>query len=247
MQHDFLGACFRLSPHDVVGVSVLSLSTDDMESTTETQPFGTGRYFSYRDLAVGVTYARQMTNQFSFGVTLRYARETLDVLRMNAVLFDLGTFYWVGLGTMRFGVVVTNFGSDVRPVGDAVLLNGTPVSTFQSFSPPTVFKLGFAVEPYTDEQHRITTSVQLNHPNDNAEHVRLGVEYAWQGWLFARMGIKRTIGEPFFLRDRKSAGDLAMGLGVKVDVSASSVSFDYALTDYGELGFVHRITMGVFY
>jgi len=247
LKHDFIGATYHLSAADVIGFSVISLATDDMKITTETQPFGTGNYFRYSDLAFGVSYARKMTHQFSFGVTARYVQENLDVLKIKAVLFDLGTFYSTGLGTARFGVVVTNFGSDVSPQGDIALFDGTPVTSFQSFSPPTVFKLGFAVEPFQDENQRLTTSIQLNHPNDNAENLRFGIEYAWSDWLRIRAGVKRTIGEPFLGADTKSSDDYSFGFGLSAPLGFTTPSFDYAFTNFNQLGAVHRISMSMTY
>ncbi|MCB9250238.1 MAG: hypothetical protein H6613_17645 [Ignavibacteriales bacterium] len=43
-----------------------------------------------------------MTEQFSFGASIRYIEETLDKLKMRGVMVDLGTYYWTGLGTTRF-------------------------------------------------------------------------------------------------------------------------------------------------
>src|SRR5712692_7399865 len=85
IKHEFLGAVYHLGPGDALGFSVTSLHTADMEITTETQPFGTGRFFSFGDLALGLSYARKMTDQFSFGITLRYVEETLDILKMRGI------------------------------------------------------------------------------------------------------------------------------------------------------------------
>jgi long-subunit fatty acid transport protein len=97
IKHDFLGVVYHLSEGDAVGVAFSSLHMQDMEITTETQPFGTGRYFSFGDVSLAASYGRRMTDQFSFGATIRYVEETLDVLKMRAVMMDLGTFYWTGL------------------------------------------------------------------------------------------------------------------------------------------------------
>ncbi|MBM4170193.1 MAG: PorV/PorQ family protein [Ignavibacteria bacterium] len=247
MKHDYVGAIYKLSSADAVGVSVISLSTDDMQITTETRPFGTGEYFRYSDLAVGVTYARQMTDRFAFGATVRYVRETLHLLKMETVLMDLGTHYDIGLGGMRFGVVVSNFGSDVSPEGEIELLSGDRTRTFQSFSPPTVFKVGFAFDPYFDETQRVSTSVQLNHPNDNAEQVRVGIEYAWREWLFVRAGLKRTIGESMFGRDTKSLDDFSVGVGAFADLGFSKARFDYGYTNFNNLGGTHRVSLSMSY
>ena len=247
MQHDFLGATYHISSADVVGLSIISLRTDDMPVTTELQPFGTGDYFHYSDLAVGVTYARKMTSQFSFGTTIRYVREDLAVLNMQTVLFDLGTYYATGLGSSRIGVTVTNFGADVAPTGQVTLLDGSTVSSFQSFSPPTVFKFGFAFEPYQTDEQKITTSIQLNHPNDNAEDVRLGIEYGLGEWLRLRAGLRRQVGGAWFASNPNVSDDYSFGVGVAAPLPFTTVSFDYAYTNYNALGGVHRISCSLTY
>ena len=119
IKHEFLAASYRLSTSDAVGFSVISLHTDDMEVTTETQPFGTGRFFSFGDIAFGATYSRKMTDQFSFGVTIRYVEETLDVLKMRGLMADIGTYYWTGIGTSRFAVGVSRW-----TLGEAEVIPG---------------------------------------------------------------------------------------------------------------------------
>jgi hypothetical protein len=247
LKHDFLGTVYHLSPSDIVGLSCISLRTDDMPITTETQPMGTGSYFQYSDLALGLTYARRMTTQFSFGVTVRYVEEHLDVVKIKTMLVDFGTHYATGLGSLRIGVAVTNFGSDVTPKGDVTYLDGTVNSSFQAFSPPTVFKLGVAFEPYQTEEHRITTSIQLDHPNDNAEDLRFGFEYGWSDWLNFRAGLKRTIGENWFGASQKSADDFSLGLGLVIPLPFTTASFDYSYTHFNELGAVHRISCALTY
>jgi long-subunit fatty acid transport protein len=243
LKHEFFGFVYHLAPQDAVGLSVVSLHMKDMEVTTEAQPFGTGRYFSYGDVAVGLSYARKMTDQFSFGVTMKYVQETLDVLHMRSVMVDLGTFYWTGLGTTRFAVAISNFGANAAPQGTVTQYNGSQDSSFQSFSAPTVFRLGFAMEPIAQENHRVTASVQLNHPNDNSEHVRFGLEYAFQETFFLRGGVKRTIGQELLGEDQTSEESLAAGAGILVHAGPSTVGADYAYANFSRLGSVHRISL----
>jgi hypothetical protein len=243
IRHEYLGAVYHLTPVDAVGLSLTSLHMQDMEITTETQPFGTGRYFSFGDVGIGVSYARKMTDQFSFGATVRYAEETLDMLKMRSVMVDLGTYYWTGLGTARFAVVISNFGSDVKPGGTAVQTDGGNVTDFQPFSLPTVFKLGFAFEPVNTDEHRVTASIQLNHPNDNAENVRLGAEYAWNNTFFLRGGLKRTIGQKLLAADETSSESFMLGAGFRVTTPVSTISADYAYADFSLLGAIHRFSV----
>lgn len=247
IKHDFFGATYHLSDQDAVGASFASLHMKDMEITTETQPLGTGMYFSYGDVAAALTYSRRLTDQFSFGATVRYVEETLDVLKMRSVMVDLGTYYWTGLGTTRFAVVITNFGADVAPKGTVRQLSGAEVSSFQSFSLPTVFKLGIAMEAVQTEDHRLTTSIQLNHPNDNAEHFRLGLEYGFRNMFFLRGGLKRTIGQPLLGSDGTSDELFSLGAGVMLPLGITSVAADYAFAGYSRLGSVHRISVSFTY
>jgi long-subunit fatty acid transport protein len=233
IKHDFVGSVYHLSRNDAIGLSLTALYTDDMEITTETQPYGTGRYFKYIDLALGLSYARRMTNQFSFGITLKYIEETIDVLKMRGLLFDLGTFYWIGLGTSRFGVSISNFGADLAPKGEVTLLTGEKISNFQSFAPPTMFRFSFAVEPIMNETHKLTTAIQLNHPNDNAENFGIGVEYGFKESFFIRGGYKINADEQ----------NLTFGTGVAVKTGPININIDYAYAKFTRLGNTHRFSI----
>ena len=231
--HQFLGFVYHLSSEDAVGVSVTSLHMDDMPVTTEVQPLGSGEYFRFGDLAVGLTYGRRMTTQFSFGATVRYFEETLDVLKMRGVVVDLGTYYWTGLGTSRFSAVVSNFGNPVSPEGTVTPYGGQSISQFQEFSPPTMFKFGFAFEPIQEETNSLTLAIQLNHPNDNSENLSLGAEYNWTNMFFVRGGYKLNVDEQTF----------SFGAGVATSLDVVSLSVDYGYSMFVRLDGVHRISM----
>jgi long-subunit fatty acid transport protein len=233
INHDFVGAVYHLDDANAFGLSFTSLSMQDMPVTTEFQPFGTGDYFSFGDIALAVTYSRKMTDQFSFGGTVRYIEETLDKLKMRGVMVDLGTYYWTGLGTTRFAVAVSNFGNQLAPDGQVVLVGKRSNSQWQAFSPPTEFRIGFAFEPYQDEINKITASIQLNHPNDNSENVGTGFEYSWKNIFYLRGGYKFNVAEQNY----------SFGAGVNVPVSIANVTVDYAYSNFVRLGTAHRFSI----
>ncbi len=233
INHDFLGAVYHLDGENAVGLAVTSLSMNDMPVTTEYQPFGTGEYFGYRDVAIALTYSRKMTEQFSFGGTIRYIDETLDKVKMRGVMIDLGTYYWTGLGTSRFAVSVSNFGNQLAADGKVLLIGKRSNSEWQSFSPPTVFRIGFAFEPYKTDLNMLTASIQLNHPNDNSENVSTGLEYTYDNMLFLRGGYKFNVEEQNY----------SFGAGVNVPLGFANVTCDYAYQNFDRLGTAHRFSI----
>lgn len=233
INHDFLGGVYHLDEANSFGIGLTALTMQKMKVTTEFAPFGTGEYFGFSDIAVAVSYSRKMTDQFSFGGTIRYIEETLDKLKMRGFMIDLGTFYWTGLGTTRFAVAVSNFGNNLAPDGEVVLVGKRNVSEWQEFAPPTVFRIGFAFEPYQDKEHMITTSIQLNHPNDNSENVSTGFEYTWNKTIFLRGGYKFNVEEQNF----------TFGAGVSVPISIAEFTLDYAYANFTRLGSAHRFSI----
>ena len=157
IQLEYAGAVYHLDKTNTFGIAFTFLHTDDMEETTELYPTGTGNYFSYSDALVSLTYARNMTDQFSFGISTKYMQENIAELTMRTVLFDLGTYYKTGWKSTRFAVAVTNFGSDIAPSGsfDYKNLDNEIVSVndFQKFAPPILFRIGIATELYQTEKN----------------------------------------------------------------------------------------------
>ena len=235
IKHEFIGGVYHFSSNDALGIAFTSLHMDDMKVTTEVLPFGNGQYFSFGDIALAITYSRKMTEQFSFGGSVRYIEETLDKLKMRGFMIDLGTLYYTGLGSTRFAVAITNFGNELSPDGKVVLFGNREKSSWQSFSPPTMFRIGFAFEPLQNEEHRITSSIQLNHPNDNSENVALGAEYAWHEMLFLRAGYKINVDEQ----------DFSFGAGMKVNASIANIIFNYAYSGFERLGSTHRLSLQI--
>ena len=232
---EFVGGVFHFGGNNALGISLTALTTEDMKVTTELQPFGTGAYFRYSDIALGVSYARQLTEQFAFGATVKYVEETLGDLKMRTVIGDLGTFYRTVLGTTRFAVAISNFGAQVSPSGSVELIGGRTANNFQKFPPPTLFKIGFAMEPLLTVNNRLTTSIQLNSPNDNAEHVSVGAEYSYKEMFFLRAGYKFNV----------DAENFSAGAGLKVPISFAKMNLDYAITNYRQLGVAQRISLNI--
>lgn len=224
-----------------LGLSVFTLDAGDMEVTTETQPFGTGQTFGFVDLAAGLTVSQALTDLFSYGVTLKYVREsTYDVVTQTG-LVDLGVYYAVGTTGAKLGVAIRNFGLNGRPSGEVAVTNpdgsADLLDSFEQITPPTTFLLGIAYDLFrTSDQHALTLLGQLTNPNDNAERFDLGAEYTWNDLLVVRGGYQIGVEE---------ASLPSLGFGVIVPGIGPRLRLDYGFTHRDVLGSVHRIGLDV--
>ena len=83
-----------------------------MEITTENSPNGTGQFFDAQDIAIGLSYARNLTDKFSAGLTVKYVNQTIWNESSSGVAFDIGTQYKLDFNNLTIAMCMTNFGSE---------------------------------------------------------------------------------------------------------------------------------------
>ena len=177
--------------------------------------------FEARALAAGLTYANRLTEQFSFGLTAKYASETIDTYTADNIVFDGGVLYHTGLGSLRIAGALQNFGTDARYISDP-------------FRMPAMLRIGMAGEVFGEggAEVRLTASAEALHPTDGEERINTGLEAAWRETVVLRAGYK-------FLYDEES---FSLGIGITLPGSWKT-GFDVAYADYGRLGGVLRFTL----
>ena len=234
----FAGALIKTGHLSYVGVQFTSLDYGKMEETTEFQPYGTGRNVNLSNVLVGLTYAKILTDNFSFGLTGKWAHEGIADVRTNNFLFDLGLMYNIGLKYSRFGVTFSNFGLNVSPTGEVKILklNGEKtISNFSEVSVPSIFRVGGAFDPIHNKLHVLTIAAQLSHPTDNNETFSIGGEYAYRNLLFARSGYELGSDENFRFP--------TAGFGIRLPQKFGNFRFDYSLSSKVRLGNLNRLTL----
>ena len=208
-----------------------------MDVTTEFEPFGTGQAFSANDIAVGLSLGRILTDNFRFGITGKYIRESFaEVYNDNAVV-DFGFQYEVGKANTRFAVGVSNFGFNTEPSGTIIVptLSGfDTVQTFERVSVPAIFRIGIAWDPVHSIEHHLSITGQLNHPTDNNETYNIGAEYSWKKTLFCRTGYE-------FGQDETGLPDF--GFGIRFRRNFGMLQIDYGFQNKSRLGTVNRFTL----
>ncbi len=237
---NFAGVVFKPGKLSYVGVSVMSLNFADMEETTELQPFGTGRKVNVNNTLIGLTYAKILTQSFSFGMTGKWAHESFSDVQTNDVLFDLGLKYNIGLMGSRFGVSFSNFGMNVSPEGNVSVLKLSgeqKINNFSEVSAPAAFRVGVAFDPINKGMHKLTLAGQLNHPTDNNETFSTGAEYSLKRLLHVRTGWEFGADEGYNFPP--------IGMGIKLPYSNYLLSFDYSMVSKQRLGNLNRITLAL--
>lgn len=228
----------KIGYESYLGVGVVYLNSGDMDVTTEFQPFGTGQSFRAINMATGITYAQRLTENFNFGVTAKYILESMADIKVDALVFDFGFQYDVGIANTRFAVGISNFGFNSTPKGEieVTTLAGTKtVSSFEEIAVPAVFRLGFAWDMIKKSSHLLTMCTQLNHPTDNNETLGLGAEYTWRNILVFRTG---------YLLGTDEKGLPSFGFGINMKRRFGSIMLDYGFVQKNILGATHRLTLG---
>lgn len=178
--------------------------------------------FNANALALGVSYSRMLTDRFSFGVTVKYVKESIDIYTASNFLFDGGILYYTGLGSLRLGAMIQNFGVDSKYKNE-------------TFKMPSNLKLGLAGEIYENktEGYRATAMVEAVHPNDNNERINCGLELSYHEMITLRGGYK-------FFYDEET---YSVGVGLNPKFQNYPIEFDFAYSDYGRLGNILRFSV----
>lgn len=218
--------------------SVNFLGSGAMPVRTTFQPDGTGEVFYANYFAVGVTYAKTLTDYFSYGGTVKWVREQLPQMSANTATLDLGFLYRMDIKDLSFAVNVQNFGFNNKLRGnwkaDSAFYN--PVVTLENYPPPTVFQLGVSMVPYKTDDQSLTVALQLNHPNDNAENIRIGAEYNFKSLLYARAGYKINV---------KDAVYPTAGVGLRMRIGRHPLRLDYGFEGLRYLGVIHKVGLSL--
>ena len=243
IQYDFISIVTPFRSRHFFGLSAGILHMKPMLETTEYNPHGTGTYFIFQDRFIGLTYGSKMTDRFSFGITLKYVAENLAGYHMASSMIDMGTYYWTGYRSLRFSASLSHFGPQAKPEGTFIkrildMDTGEEIeieSEFELFSPPTVFRIGAAMELYETMERSVTASIQLNHPVDNAENISLGLEYTLYQMLSLRCGYKLN----------KEEVDYSFGVGVSGKIGNYILVADYAYTHFQHLSPPKRFSLSL--
>ena len=249
---NFVGLVIPMGDDGALGFSFSGLSMSDMAVRTIEKPEGTGEFFSAGAISFGVSYARNLTDRFSLGITFKSIQENIWHMTAQGFAIDAGTYFKTDLfGGMVIGASISNFGS-------AMKLNGRDTRSFiridenkkgsndriptnielDSWDLPLTFRLGLSTIAIKNDIYKLKVNIDAIHPNNDYESLNIGGELTFLDIFSLRGGYNAL-----FLKDRE--GGLSLGVGVNSTLlfSDTKFQFDYAYRNFGRLRNVHMFSL----
>ena len=253
IKYDFFAVAFDLGDLGTIGGSIVSMNVPDDIVRTYSHPDGDGRVFDAGGLAIGLSFAKNLTDRFSIGITTKIVREWIWNESALGMAIDFGTLYITPFNDLKIGASISNFGTkmeldgrdleyvrDMETITDNGVVKNIPsLFNVDSYEMPLTFRVGLSMDVFKTDLLRATAALDAIHPNDNSEYLNSGLEIGYDEMIFARVGYKSL-----FMKD--SEGGLTAGAGLSYNLLGGTfIKFDYAFADYGRLKNVHFISVSV--
>lgn len=253
LSFNFAGLVFPLEGIGNFGLNATFLTMDQMERTTIENPEGTGELFDAGSYAFGLSFARNLTDQFAIGFNVKYINERLYHVSADGFAVDVGAMFDTGLNGLTLGMCISNYGTkmqldgrDLRfqtDVAPNISGNNQSISAelaTDQYELPLMFRVGVSMDVLKGlGNSNLILSADALHPNDDMEYLNLGGEYVFYDILSLRGGYKGL-----FAKDVEQG--ISLGGGVHYTVLESATFyFDYSYIDYGRFSAVHAFSISL--
>ena len=225
----------------IFGASLIQVDWGQINGTRRAdneQGFVETGTFEPKNWGIGISYARRVSQAFSFGANLKYLYEYLGAslegsfdspsrykAEMNVLAFDFGTIYDTGFRGLKIGMALFNFSKE-------------QIYRAEYFPLPLTFKFGLAMDVTRlwreESQHKITLAVDALHLRDYSERLNFGLEYNFKDMVFLRGGYKSNYDEE----------DLSLGAGIAYSIESITLGVDYSYVNFKHFDAVHMFSIG---
>jgi len=222
------------------GFFITSVTMEEMQVRTVKSPQGTGEYFSVSNVALAGSYARRLTDRFSFGVNMKFIQEKIWHMNAGGLAVDLGTLFVTKNSGLRIGMSVSNFGGKISMDGydtevdydidETMYGNNDKIDASlnsMDWPLPLVFRAGVSKDIIQSEKSKLTVAADAIHPNNNVEYLNLGFEYIFQNMISIRGG------QAFYGMDQSKEG-FTFGVGLNYQIPRGpKINLDYVYRNIG--------------
>jgi hypothetical protein len=193
-------------------------------------------------MAVGIGYAKMISDRFAVGAQVRFAYQSLGkssvpnaantvITKQNiasAAAYDFGTNFKTGIKSLAFGMSVRNFSKDVT-------------YEEESFQLPLLFTVGLSANLFDffempGPEQSFILSCDVTHPRSHPEQLKIGVEYKFMNIIILRGG--------YISGDDEDGVTYGLGLSSSgLGISSANFQIDYSYTPFGVFNNVQRFTV----
>jgi hypothetical protein len=180
--------------------------------------------FGASDVLITASAARYLRPHVAGGLSLKFLNSTIDSYSASALAADIGILYHTGYNGWDIGAGVFNVGF------------ATSAYLTEKDKLPTSYRLGLSV-PLEHLPVRFSAAGEFT----DTEGIRGlgGLELTLSQYVQARVGYN-TVG----IDQRVGlSSDALAGFSAGLGLHLRRLSFDYALTSQGEVGYLHRVTL----
>ena len=212
----YAAAVAKTTSFGTVGISVISFAPESVEETTTLAAQGTGRMMNPGDLAIGLAYARKLTDKFTFGFQFRYIQEDLFLDKLTTFDIDIGTTIYTGFRSSRISMAMRNLGPDAQVITNRYRI-------------PLDFTLGAAAETYGQQGDPVymTMAFDYLYNIEREDKYHVGAEL----WISNMLALRGGYRFKYF-----SDKGFTVGAGLKRNFTESrGIRVDFAYTDSGRL------------
>lgn len=205
------------------------LTTSDIDKTTVDalgNYSGKNGTFGSSDLVLGFGFGYVLKDNINIGINTKFVSETIDTYSASALAFDLAILHQTTNDKVKVGIAIRNIGTQLSYYSDSKYSEGLP----------TVIDVGFC---YRFKKNLLFT-LDVIRPLNYDFYGTLGAEYILYKVFALRAGYNSNSSDWKFGGDLEFLSGISLGFGVK----KSRYKFDYALSSYGDLGYINQLSLG---
>ena len=229
-----------------VGLDLHTFQSGDIEETTLAEQDGTGRFVSASDFAVGLAYARGLTDRFSVGAKVKVVNESLAGASASGLGLDVGAVFRTNvLNDLQLAFVLANFGSRMQFSGrDLQIVVPVPDNPEGASVPaeyqtgewdlPMTFRVGASTDVLRAADVRVRASYTLTDARDFQPQHLVGGEAVLLDLVSVRGG--------YAFRDDGNLFSLGGGIALPA-VGRTALRADYAFARQPHGGDAQQITL----
>jgi hypothetical protein len=246
-RNSYVAAAYNMGDIGTFGIDFQYLDYGKIEETTVYDQNGTGRFFSANDMAIGLGYAKKLTDRFSFGFKVKYINETLADATGSAFAIDLGAVFLTTFfdNNFRLAASLSNFGTKIkfsgRDLGVTYSIPDNPSNkqipadlTTLEWDLPLLLRFGISNYFINTDNLTLLVAYDILDSRDYDVRHNVGAEVGLYKMVYLRGGYKFNYDEIKYT--------FGLGLDFK-EIVDYRLKLDYVYLDYGVFGSLNQFTL----